>query len=66
MGASTLEIPGNTEWCEKEKIYREADVISLHVPLTLGTRNMVTKRELVGIVFAPNFRRNKITPGMCF
>jgi D-3-phosphoglycerate dehydrogenase len=40
-------LPVNTEWCEKEKIYHEADIISLHVPLTLDTRNLVTKRELL-------------------
>ena len=27
-------------------IYREADVISLHVPLTMLTRNMISRREL--------------------
>ena len=47
MNATTLDLPANTEWCEKEKIYREADIISLHVPLTLDTRNLVTKRELL-------------------
>ncbi len=34
------------EWVDKETIYREADVISLHVPLTLQTRAMVGLEQL--------------------
>ncbi len=34
------------EWVDKETIYREADIISLHVPLTKKTRNMVCKEQL--------------------
>ena len=34
------------EWVEKETIYREADVISLHLPMTLETRNMITAEQL--------------------
>ena len=30
----------------KEIIYKEADIISLHVPLTAKTRNLETKKEL--------------------
>ena len=33
-------------WSDKDEIYREADVISLHVPLTSTTRNMIDLREL--------------------
>jgi D-3-phosphoglycerate dehydrogenase / 2-oxoglutarate reductase len=35
------------EWVAKEDIYRHADVISLHVPLTLQTRNMIQRTELM-------------------
>lgn len=35
------------EWVEKEVIYREADVISLHVPLTGQTKNMVCREQML-------------------
>ena len=34
------------EWVDKQTIYKESDVISLHVPLTKVTRNMITSYEL--------------------
>ena len=34
------------EWVDKETIYREADIISLHVPLTKLTKDMITKKQL--------------------
>lgn len=47
----SLELPGHptctVERTDKETIYREADIISLHVPLTTKTRNLVTKNEMV-------------------
>jgi D-3-phosphoglycerate dehydrogenase len=33
-------------WAEKETIYKEADIISLHLPLTPLTGNLITRREL--------------------
>ena len=35
------------EWATKEKIYQEADVISLHLPLTPLTRNMICSEQLL-------------------
>jgi D-3-phosphoglycerate dehydrogenase / 2-oxoglutarate reductase len=35
------------EWVAKEEIYRSADVISLHVPLTMQTRNMIGRAQLL-------------------
>jgi len=37
------------EWASKEQIFKEADIISLHVPLTKLTKNMVTKKELLSM-----------------
>jgi D-3-phosphoglycerate dehydrogenase len=34
------------EWVGKEKIYQEADLITLHVPLTSKTRNLISQREI--------------------
>jgi D-3-phosphoglycerate dehydrogenase len=39
-------IAHQVNWVEKETIYKEADIISLHLPLTPLTRNLVTRREL--------------------
>ena len=34
------------EWVDKETIYKESDVISLHVPLSKATNNMITSSEI--------------------
>jgi D-3-phosphoglycerate dehydrogenase len=39
--------PLKLEWAEKETIYREADVISFHVPLTGQTKNMIRREHLL-------------------
>ncbi len=39
-------IAHRVQWTEKETIYREADIISLHLPLTTQTKNLITRREL--------------------
>ncbi|MBL8097813.1 MAG: hypothetical protein JNK81_01450 [Anaerolineales bacterium] len=36
----------NIEWVEKEEIYRSADIISLHLPLTPITRTLITTHEI--------------------
>jgi D-3-phosphoglycerate dehydrogenase / 2-oxoglutarate reductase len=36
----------HVEWVDKEVIYREADVISLHLPLTADTKNMIRLEEM--------------------
>lgn len=35
------------EWVDKEEIYRHADIISLHVPLTVQTKNMIRREHLM-------------------
>jgi D-3-phosphoglycerate dehydrogenase / 2-oxoglutarate reductase len=37
------------KWVTKEQIYKEADVISLHLPLTPLTRNMIRLEQLLGM-----------------
>lgn len=34
------------EWVDKEDVYRDADVISIHVPLTAQTKNMIRREHL--------------------
>ena len=36
----------NVEWVDKETIYKMADVITLHVPLTSKTKNMICSSHL--------------------
>ena len=48
---SVVQIPDITdklkiEWVNKEKIFRECDLISIHLPLTTQTENLITKNEL--------------------
>jgi D-3-phosphoglycerate dehydrogenase / 2-oxoglutarate reductase len=35
------------EWVDKEEIYRSADLISLHLPLTMHTKNMIRREQLL-------------------
>jgi len=37
------------EWVSKQKIYEEADIICIHLPLTRHTQNMITKKELMSM-----------------
>ncbi len=37
----------NIKWADKEQIYKESDIISLHTPLTGVTKNMICKEELL-------------------
>lgn len=36
----------NVQWADKETIYKKADVITLHLPLTPVTQNLIARREL--------------------
>ena len=37
------------DWVSKEKIYDEADIISIHTPLTSATKNMVRREQLLSM-----------------
>ena len=39
----------NIDWVSKEKIYEEADILSLHIPLTNITKNMIRKDHLLSM-----------------
>jgi D-3-phosphoglycerate dehydrogenase / 2-oxoglutarate reductase len=42
-----LDCDYKLEWTTKEKIYNEADIISLHIPLTHLTKGMIKKEDLL-------------------
>ena len=37
----------NVEWSSKEEIYKQSDIVSLHLPLTGETKNMIKKNHLL-------------------
>ena len=43
----TIKTNLNVEWASKEEIYYQADIISLHIPLTKKTNGMIQKKELL-------------------
>jgi D-3-phosphoglycerate dehydrogenase / 2-oxoglutarate reductase len=39
----------NIEWTDKETIYSQADIITFHIPLTVETKNMIKKKQLLSM-----------------
>jgi D-3-phosphoglycerate dehydrogenase len=39
----------NIEWVDKKTIYKEADIITIHTPLTIQTKNMIRKEHLLSM-----------------
>jgi D-3-phosphoglycerate dehydrogenase len=39
----------NVEWSSKEEIYKQSDIVSLHLPLTGKTKNMIKKDHLLSM-----------------
>jgi len=46
---SNLNQQFNIEWVDKKTIYRQADIISIHTPLTAQTKNMIRKEQLLSM-----------------
>jgi D-3-phosphoglycerate dehydrogenase / 2-oxoglutarate reductase len=47
--SSRSDLDFKLEWVSKEKIYKESDIICLHLPLTRQTKNMVKKEQLLSM-----------------
>jgi D-3-phosphoglycerate dehydrogenase / 2-oxoglutarate reductase len=45
----SLDIQYNIEWVDKETIYKRADIVTIHTPLTTQTKNMVRKEHLLSM-----------------
>ena len=39
----------NIEWVDKDTIYQQADIITIHTPLTVQTKNMIKKEQLLSM-----------------
>jgi len=46
---SNLNKKFNIEWVDKETIYQQADIITIHTPLTAQTKNMIKKEQLLSM-----------------
>ncbi len=46
---SELDSEFKLEWVSKENIYKEADIISLHIPLTHLTKGLINKEHLLSM-----------------
>ena len=46
---SNLNKKFNIEWVDKETIYQQADIITIHTPLTFKTKNLVKKEQLLNM-----------------
>jgi D-3-phosphoglycerate dehydrogenase / 2-oxoglutarate reductase len=46
---SKLDQELHLEWVTKEQIYKEADIISLHLPLTRLTKDMIRREQLLSM-----------------
>jgi D-3-phosphoglycerate dehydrogenase len=44
-----IEHEFDVEWVNKEMLYKEADIVSIHAPLTNLTRNMLRKEDLLSM-----------------
>ena len=43
----SLDQDFNIEWVDQDEIYQQADIVTIHTPLTAQTKNMVKKEQLL-------------------
>lgn len=49
VSKSPKDLGFNVEWVEKDQIFKEADILSLHLPLTSLTKNLIKKEQLMSM-----------------
>jgi D-3-phosphoglycerate dehydrogenase / 2-oxoglutarate reductase len=45
----SLDQDFNIEWVDQDEIYQQADIVTIHTPLTAQTKNMVKKEQLLSM-----------------
>ena len=45
--SNRLNKKSNINWVDKDTIYQQSDVVTIHVPLTVQTKNMIKKKQLL-------------------
>ena len=43
----SLDQDFNIEWVDQDEIYQQADIVTIHTPLTAQTKNMVKREQLL-------------------
>ena len=46
---SDLDKKFDIKWVDKESIYQHSDIVTIHTPLTIETKNMVKKKQLLNM-----------------
>ncbi|WP_418357398.1 D-2-hydroxyacid dehydrogenase [Shewanella basaltis] len=45
-GKPKADLPGAITWCERDTLFQQADIISLHCPLNIATKHMINSNSL--------------------
>jgi len=49
LSEQAFDLDSNIEWMKKEQIYKNADIVTVHTPLTQLTKNMINKTDLLSM-----------------